>query len=219
MAATANRHESDGGPDLSIRGETHEALAAHTGQPQQGHDGPRGGGCTLDLPGGSACVATPSARGAMTTLASSRSISMNMIKFVVGATAAAVVSIGAVAQTPTSTDEARVALSQAMAESAWARTFERPTLEDASSGDYQAEWRNEARLANFYRFHRMLHEYEAGVRSTPIPVDSTTSAREEAARVSAERQLASYVAYLQTSAAARLVHQAALSEQGLVATK
>jgi hypothetical protein len=155
----------------------------------------------------------------MTTLASSRSISMNMIQFVVGATAAAVVSFGAVAQTPTSTDEARVALSQAMAESAWASAFERPTLEDASSGDYTAEGRNGARLAGFHRFHRMLHEYEAGARSTPIAVDSTDSAREEAARVSAEQRLASYAAYLQTSAAARLVHQAALSEQGLLATK
>jgi hypothetical protein len=144
---------------------------------------------------------------------------MNTIKTVVGATVAAMVSISALAQTPTSTDEARAAVFQTMAESAWAATFERPTLENASSGDYQAEWRNEARLASFHRFHRMLHEYEAGVRSAPIPVDSTDSAREEAARVSAEQRLASHVAYLQTSPAARVVHQAALSEQGLVAAK
>jgi hypothetical protein len=144
---------------------------------------------------------------------------MNTIKSVISALAAAVVSVGAFAQAPSTTDEAREAAHQALYEGARERAFGPPVLEDIFGGDYKDQWRNEARVANYYRFHRALQAYEAGARSTPIAVDSTDSAKEEAARVRADQELAGYVAYLKTSPAARVAHQQALSEQALMAAK
>ena len=76
----------------------------------------------------------------------------------------------------------------------------------------QSRWRNEARIAAYHDFHVALRDYEAGVRSAPIAVDSTDGARAEATRVRREQELAAYVAFMQTSVAARLAHEAALSD-------
>jgi hypothetical protein len=146
---------------------------------------------------------------------------MNTIKTVIGVVAAAALSFGAIAQTqtPSTTEEAREAASKAMYAAAQKKIFEKPVLEDVFPGDYQAEWRNEARVANYYRFHRELEAYANGVRSTPIAVDSSVSAQDEAARVRDEQEWAGYVAYLRTSPAAQVQHRLALSEQGWVAAK
>lgn len=143
---------------------------------------------------------------------------MNTIKSIISALAA-VVSFGAFAQTPSTTDEAREAAHQALYEGALERAFSPPVPIDIYGGDYRDQWRNEVRVANYYRFHRALQAYEGGARSTPIAVDSTDSVREEAARVRADQELAGYVAYMKTSPAARVAHQQALSGQALIAAK
>jgi hypothetical protein len=144
---------------------------------------------------------------------------MNTIKTVVGLAAAAALSFGAMAQTPGTNEEARTAASQAMYSAALPKVFEKPVLEDVSQGDYEAEWRNEARVANYYRFHRELQAYVDGERSTPIAVDSSVSAQEEAARVREEQEWAGYAAYMKSSPTAQVQHRVAMSEQGLVAAK
>lgn len=146
---------------------------------------------------------------------------MKTTRAVVSAIAATAISFSALAQTPSSTEEARAMLSRVMSANAVAAAFERPKpdFDYANASDYLVEWRNEARLAHYLRFQRSLQQYEAGVRSIPIAVDSTESARQEAARASTERRLAGYVAYMQASPAARLAHSAALAEQSSLAKR
>lgn len=146
---------------------------------------------------------------------------MNTLKTIVAATAALLISVGASAQTasttPATTEEARAAMAQSMAAYSLARAFERPVLEDPNSEAPKAAWRNERRIEAYYRFHESLRDHEAGVRSAPIAVDSTDTARQEAARVRHEQQLATYVSYMQAHPAARLAHQRALSETKMAA--
>jgi hypothetical protein len=143
---------------------------------------------------------------------------MNTIKTVVAAGAALLMSFGALAQTPGTTDDAKAGMHQQIVEYNQAHAFDRPALEDPASEVPQSTWRNEARIAAYYSFHRALRDHEAGVRSAPIAVDSTDAAKEEAARVTREQELDTYVAYLQASPAARVAHEAALND-GAVAVK
>jgi hypothetical protein len=142
---------------------------------------------------------------------------MKTMKTVVAAGAALLLSFGALAQTSATTEEAKAVMHQSMVDYGWAHAFDRPVLEDPNSEVPESTWRNEARIAAYYSFHRALRDHEAGVRSAPIAVDSTETAKEEAARVRREKELDTYVAHMQASPAARLAHEAALSDSAVAA--
>ena len=92
---------------------------------------------------------------------------MNTIKSIISALAA-VVSFGAFAQTPSTTDEAREAAHQALYEGALERAFSPPVPIDIYGGDYRDQWRNEVRDANDHRRHRALQAAPAHRRSRSI---------------------------------------------------
>ncbi len=118
---------------------------------------------------------------------------------------AAVASMaGAVsAQTPGSTDEAREQASRELARQQYLSSFAKPQLEPVALGDYFAEARNRTRVANYQAMAEAVLAYGAGARSEPIAVNSEDTARAEAARVRAERQIGGLHALLQSSPQAR----------------
>jgi hypothetical protein len=146
---------------------------------------------------------------------------MNTIKSIAGLAAAAALCVGAAAQTatPGTTEQARDAASRATYAAAMPRAFEKPVPEEVSAGDYRAEWRNNARVANHQRFHRELQAHVDGERSTPIAVVSGVQAQDEAARVREEQEWAGYAAHMKSSPKAQVEHRVALSEQGPLAGK
>ena len=144
---------------------------------------------------------------------------MKPIRTIVLAVAAAVMAANAMAQVPSTTDEARALAAEAQAESAVQRAFEPPVLEPVPPGDYRAAARNEVRFARFVDFHQSLQAHIDGARSAPIKVDSETSARRELSRQRGERDMDRCAAYLKASPTAWLIHQEVLQELGPLALR
>jgi hypothetical protein len=135
------------------------------------------------------------------------------------ALAAALTAAGAMAQGPTSTDEARAQAAQALAATAMDRAFELPALDPVAVGDYRAAGHNAVLLNQFVEFHHDLKAYMDGERSTPIAVNGEDSARDEAGRRRAEGDMAQYAAHLQSSPTAWLIHQEVMGDTGTLALR
>lgn len=91
---------------------------------------------------------------------------------------------------PTTSDEARALAAQATAAQVRADLFRAPQPEAVALGDYRADAHNASRVAAQVAKLRAVQAYGAGVRSTPLAVNSEDSARAEAQRVNAEQAIA-----------------------------
>ena len=142
---------------------------------------------------------------------------MKALHTIIAAAAVAVLAGNAMAQT--TTDEARAQVGQTRAAAAEDQAFQVPVLELVAPGDYRAAARNEGRMARFVEFHRSLQAHLEGSRSTPIAVNSETSARAEAARQRNENAMGQHAAHLQSSPTAWMIHQEVVGDQGPLAQR
>jgi hypothetical protein len=137
----------------------------------------------------------------------------------IAAAAAALLTANAMAQGPVTTDEARDLAAKASHQQALDRAFEPPMFEPVAIGDYRAAAGNESRIAQFVGLHRSLQAHMDGARTAPVMVVSETTAREEASRVSHERDMDRYAAQLQASPNAWAVHKDVVQEMGPLAQR
>ena len=85
-----------------------------------------------------------------------------------------------------STDEARAMAARATA----AQAAEAPDVAAVAIGDYRAAAHEQVRAAQWQARQQAIRAYASGVRGAPIAVQSGDSARAEAQRVNAEKNLA-----------------------------
>jgi len=116
--------------------------------------------------------------------------------------AAAVTLLATSAYAQNTTDEAR-AMAQATAAQQRMDLDHPPALEPTAAGDYRAEAEQRERLRQWQASQRAVQTYRAGVRSQPLAVTSTDTARAEAQRVLAEQALAERAALQRSTASAR----------------
>jgi hypothetical protein len=103
----------------------------------------------------------------------------------------------------TSTDEVRAIASASNARQV-REAFDRPPiLEPVASDDYRAQAHQEQRLRQWEAAQSAARAYQAGVRSQPLPVNSTDTARAEAHRLHLEQMLAERASGLPPTAAAQ----------------
>jgi hypothetical protein len=116
---------------------------------------------------------------------------------------AAISTACASATAQTSTDEARAIASASNARQLREALDRPPTLEPVAPGDYRAQAHQEQRLQQWEAAQSEVRAYQAGVRSQPLPVNSTDTARAEAHRLHVEQILADRASGLKSFASGR----------------
>ena len=116
---------------------------------------------------------------------------------------AAITLACASATAQTSTDEARAMATQSSARQVREALDRPPTLEPVATGDYRAQAHQEQRLRQWEAEQSAVRAYRAGVRSRPLAVDSTDTARTESHRLLTEQILAERASGLRSTASAQ----------------
>ena len=115
---------------------------------------------------------------------------------------AAITLACASAAAQTSTDEARAIASQSTARQQREALDRAPILEPVATGDYRAQAHQEQRLRQWEAAQSAVSAHRAGVRSQPLAVNSTDTARAEAQRLHVEQVLAERAGAVQSTASA-----------------
>ena len=126
-----------------------------------------------------------------------------MRAFTVSTLPAFIALLAASAAAQTTTDEARAMAAQVTTAQQRGAVARPPVLEPAAAGDYRAEAHQRERMLQWQAAQRALRTYEAGVRSQPLAVNSTDSARAEAQRAHVEQALAERATLLRSTASAQ----------------
>lgn len=116
---------------------------------------------------------------------------------------AAIGLFAASAMAQTTTDDARAMAAQRTAAQQREAAAHAPIAQPVDQGDYRAEAHERQRLMQWQAGQRAFDLYEAGVRSQPVVVRSTDTARAEAQRLRTEQALAEQASGMRSTVSAR----------------